>query len=133
MILYHRDSIRELGGPGSGNWGHAGIPGQRGGSQKGTGGLSKRPESYKEKKSVKSKGDTHNKEDKKMETKDITDDEKRIASELNNVIKHLDINERNTFFKLYIKGIRGAWKEDGKIADINEDAIKKLIQTKTKW
>jgi len=41
MKLYHRDSLRELGGPGSGNWGHAGRPGERGGSQKGTGGVSK--------------------------------------------------------------------------------------------
>lgn len=39
MILKHSDRIRELGGPGSGNWGHAGIPGQRGGSApKGSGG-----------------------------------------------------------------------------------------------
>jgi len=56
MILYHRDSLRELGGPGSGNWGHAGIPGQRGGSQKGTGGSSKSKSEPKQKeaKSVKS-------------------------------------------------------------------------------
>lgn len=41
MILKHSDRIRELGGPGSGNFGHAGIPGQRGGSQKGSGGIAK--------------------------------------------------------------------------------------------
>lgn len=39
MILHHKDRLRELGGPGSGNFGHAGIPGQRGGSApKGSGG-----------------------------------------------------------------------------------------------
>lgn len=37
MILKHSDRIRELGGPGSGNFGHAGRPGERGGSQKGSG------------------------------------------------------------------------------------------------
>lgn len=34
------------GGPGSGNWGHSGIPGWRGGSQAGSGGVHARPENY---------------------------------------------------------------------------------------
>lgn len=37
------------GGPGSGNWGHVGIPGWRGGSQAGSGGVHARPDNYKEK------------------------------------------------------------------------------------
>ena len=41
MRLLHSDRLRELGGPGSGNWGHAGRPGQRGGSQRGSGGIAK--------------------------------------------------------------------------------------------
>ena len=50
MKLYHKDSLREFGGPGSGNWGHIGIPGYRGGSQRGSGGVHARPDNYKEKK-----------------------------------------------------------------------------------
>lgn len=38
MILLHKDRLRELGGPGSGNFGHAGRPGERGGSGEGGGG-----------------------------------------------------------------------------------------------
>lgn len=37
-IIVTRDGLRILGGQGSGNFGHAGIPGQRGGSAAGTGG-----------------------------------------------------------------------------------------------
>ena len=40
-IIVTRDGMRLLGGPGSGNFGHAGIPGQRGGSAKGSGGIAK--------------------------------------------------------------------------------------------
>jgi hypothetical protein len=50
MILKHKDRIREFGGPGSGNWGHLGIPGYHGGSQAGSGGVHARPDNYKEKK-----------------------------------------------------------------------------------
>lgn len=39
-IIVTRDGMRLLGGPGSGNFGHAGIPGQRGGSSSGGGGVS---------------------------------------------------------------------------------------------
>lgn len=35
---YRADEINQDGGPGSGNWGHAGRPGKLGGSGKGTGG-----------------------------------------------------------------------------------------------
>lgn len=38
MILYHSERLRELGGPGSGNFGHSGRPGERGGSGEGWGG-----------------------------------------------------------------------------------------------
>ncbi len=34
--------VKEDGGPGSGNWGHEGRPGERGGSKKGTGGVANR-------------------------------------------------------------------------------------------
>ena len=37
-IIITKDGFRCLGGPGSGNFGHAGIPGQRGGSAPGGGG-----------------------------------------------------------------------------------------------
>ncbi len=40
-IIVTRDGARFLGGPGSGNFGHAGIPGQRGGSRGGGGGTLK--------------------------------------------------------------------------------------------
>jgi hypothetical protein len=40
-IIVTRDGMRLLGGPGSGNFGHGGIPGQRGGSAAGSGGIAK--------------------------------------------------------------------------------------------
>jgi hypothetical protein len=55
---------REFGGPGSGNWGHIGIPGWRGGSQKGSGGIESRPDNYAEKKGV---GKTEKKEEPKKD------------------------------------------------------------------
>ena len=57
MILKHSDRLRELGGPGSGNWGHLGIPGYRGGSQSGSGGIHARPDNYKDKKGGEKKED----------------------------------------------------------------------------
>lgn len=57
MILKHSDRLRELGGPGSGNWGHLGIPGYRGGSQAGSGGIHARPDNYKDKKGGEKKED----------------------------------------------------------------------------
>ena len=39
-IIVTRDGMRLLGGPGSGNFGHAGVPGERGGSSSGGGGVS---------------------------------------------------------------------------------------------
>ena len=49
MQVFKESCLRELGGAGSGNWGHIGIPGYRGGSQRGSGGVESRPDNYKEK------------------------------------------------------------------------------------
>lgn len=58
-IIVTRDGMRILGGPGSGNFGHAGIPGQRGGSAPGGsgGGGSQKPEPRRTDRHAAGKGD----------------------------------------------------------------------------
>lgn len=102
--------LKELGGPGSGNWGHIGIPGYHGGSQAGSGGVHARPDNYKDKKPA-GKKEPEKKEDKdtdKSVDKDIKD---MTTKEINSMVDDLRKEEEDKYKSKDYKGSAEARKK----------------------
>jgi hypothetical protein len=93
--------VRDLGGPGSGNWGHLGIPGYRGGSQAGSGGVHARPENYKEKKGVTDKKETLSLNELPKSQHEIV--VKSVHSDLKSIGPSTDFNQNRLESALYRK------------------------------